>query len=102
MGRPIDTDTCALGPYRADLVETYWRWDQDPTPSSATDVRHPSPSKRAPKAWPTNSGAKYSLHHEPVPAGVATLLPDHTVRSVVYVTCSPKHADADAAPRPRA
>ncbi|WP_330478848.1 hypothetical protein OG301_29490 [Streptomyces platensis] len=32
MGRPIDTDTCALGPYRADLVETYWRWDQDPTP----------------------------------------------------------------------
>ncbi|WP_251076574.1 hypothetical protein [Streptomyces benahoarensis] len=24
-------DTCALGPYRADLVETYWRREQDPT-----------------------------------------------------------------------
>ncbi|SHN22316.1 hypothetical protein SAMN05216268_12514 [Streptomyces yunnanensis] len=23
----IGTDTCALGPYRADPVETYWRWE---------------------------------------------------------------------------
>ncbi|MFE5591188.1 hypothetical protein [Streptomyces sp. NPDC056549] len=27
----LTSKTCGLGPYRADLVETYWEWEQDPT-----------------------------------------------------------------------
>ncbi|MGW7576851.1 GNAT family N-acetyltransferase [Streptomyces sp. NPDC054765] len=88
----MGTDTCALGPYRADLVETYWRWEQDP----ALLVGY---GRQAPESLEARTegmahqlrGEKirftiYDLNSgEPVPAGVATLLPDHAVRTAEYI-----------------
>ncbi|MFJ2111254.1 MULTISPECIES: GNAT family N-acetyltransferase [unclassified Streptomyces] len=88
----IGTDTCALGPYRADLVETYWRWEQDP----ALLVGY---GRQAPESLEARiEGMAHQLRGEnirftiydltsgtPAPAGVATLLPDHSVRTAEYV-----------------
>ncbi|SCF74599.1 Protein N-acetyltransferase, RimJ/RimL family [Streptomyces sp. MnatMP-M17] len=88
----IGTDTCALGPYRADLVETYWRWEQDP----ALLVGY---GRQAPESLEARTeGMAHQLRGEnirftvydltsgnPVPSGVATLLPDHSVRTAEYV-----------------
>ncbi|MFF5564298.1 GNAT family N-acetyltransferase [Streptomyces sp. NPDC012623] len=88
----IGTDICALGPYRADLVETYWRWEQDP----ALLVGY---GRQAPESLEARAeGMAQQLRGEnirftvydlssgtPVPAGVTTLLPDHSVRTAEFV-----------------
>ena len=88
----LGTDVCALGPYRADLVETYWRWEQDP----ALLVGY---GRQAPESLEARTeGMAHQLRGEnirftiydltsghPVPAGVTTLLPDHAVRTAEYV-----------------
>lgn len=88
----IGTDTCALGPYRADLVETYWRWEQDP----AALVGY---GRQVPESLEARiEGMAHQLRGEnirftvydltascPTPVGVATLLPDHAVRTAEYV-----------------
>ncbi|MGC5364293.1 GNAT family N-acetyltransferase [Streptomyces sp. DT24] len=88
----MSTDTCALGPYRADLVETYWRWEQDP----ALLVGYGRQSPESLEA--RTDGMAHQLRGEnirftiydvscgaPAPVGVATLLPDHSVRTAEYV-----------------
>lgn len=88
----IASHTCALGPYRADLVETYWRWEQDP----ALLVGYGRQSPESLEA--RTEGMVHQLRGEnlrftvydlttgaPVPSGVATLLPDHAVRTAEYV-----------------
>ncbi|MFC8824870.1 GNAT family N-acetyltransferase [Streptomyces sp. NPDC057137] len=88
----MSDDTCALGPYRADLVETYWRWEQDP----ALLVGYGRQSPESLEA--RTEGMAHQLRGEnirftiydlssgaPTPAGVATLLPDHSVRTAEYV-----------------
>ncbi|MFD3414933.1 GNAT family N-acetyltransferase [Streptomyces cyaneofuscatus] len=88
----LGTGTCALGPYRADLVETYWRWEQDP----ALPVGY---GRQQPESLEARTeGMAHQLRGDnircavydlttgaPAPAGVATLLPDPSVRTAEYV-----------------
>ncbi|MFI2029837.1 GNAT family N-acetyltransferase [Streptomyces buecherae] len=88
----MSTDTCALGSFRADLVETYWRWEQDP----ALLVGY---GRQAPESLEARTeGIAHQLRGDnirftvydlscdaPQPVGVATLLPDHAVRTAEYV-----------------
>ncbi|MFC5915013.1 GNAT family protein [Streptomyces pulveraceus] len=86
------TGTCALGPYRPDLVETYWRWEQDP--SLLVGYGRQSPESLEART----EGMAHQLRGEnirftvydladdsPVPVGVSTLLPDHGVRTAEFV-----------------
>ncbi|MER5742455.1 GNAT family protein [Streptomyces sp. NPDC002225] len=88
----IITDSCALGPYRSDLVETYWRWEQDP----ALVVGYGRQGPESLEARTEGMGHQlrggnirftvYDLTGDsPVPVGVSTLLPDHGVRTAEFV-----------------
>ncbi|WP_443075074.1 GNAT family N-acetyltransferase [Streptomyces sp. NBC_01435] len=83
---------CALGPYRPDLVETYWRWEQDP--SLLVGYGRQSPESLEART----EGMAHQLRGEnirftvydltgdsPVPVGVSTLLPDQGVRTAEFV-----------------
>ncbi|MYR57345.1 GNAT family N-acetyltransferase [Streptomyces sp. SID625] len=88
----LRTETCGLGPYRADLVETYWRWEQD----LALLVGY---GRQAPESLEARTeGMAHQLRgdnirftvydltgSEPTPAGIATVLPDHSVRTGEFV-----------------
>ncbi|AKA06713.1 acetyltransferase [Streptomyces noursei ZPM] len=88
----LATDTCALGPYRADLVETYWRWEQDP--ALLVGYGRQSPESLEARTEGMNhqlrgENIRFTIYDrtsgKPVPAGVATLLPDHAVRTAEYI-----------------
>ncbi|MER6842807.1 GNAT family N-acetyltransferase [Streptomyces platensis] len=88
----IGTDTCALGPYRADLVETYWRWEQDPTLLVGYGRQAPESLEARTEGMAhqlRGENIRFTIYDrtsgEPVPAGIATLLPDHAVRTAEYV-----------------
>lgn len=88
----IGTDTCALGPYRADLVETYWRWEQDPTLLVGYGRQAPESLEARTEGMADQlrgENLRFTIYDrtsgEPVPAGIATLLPDHAVRTAEYV-----------------
>ncbi|MFB7763510.1 GNAT family N-acetyltransferase [Streptomyces xiamenensis] len=99
MSSPIDpilwarSETCGLGPYRTDLVETYWRWAQDPAVMVGYGRQAPeSLEARIEGMRQQQDGGNirftiYDLTADggPSPAGVATLLPDHGVRTAEYV-----------------
>lgn len=88
----LRSPTCGLGPYRADLVETYWQWEQDP----ALLVGY---GRQAPESLEARTeGMAHQLRGENIrftvydltgdqqaPAGVSTLLPDHSVRTAELV-----------------
>lgn len=88
----ITTETCALGPYRPDLVETYWRWEQD----SALLVGYGRQSPESLEARTEGMAAQLrgsnirftvydTTKDTPIPAGVTTLLPDDSVRTAEYI-----------------
>ncbi|KIF74968.1 acetyltransferase [Streptomyces sp. 150FB] len=84
--------TCGLGPYRADLVETYWRWEQDPALLVGFGQQRPeSLESRTEGITHQLRGANvrftiYDLTGEtPVPVGVTTMLPDPAVRTAEYI-----------------
>ncbi|MDT3395785.1 GNAT family protein [Streptomyces sp. B1866] len=88
----IGTDTCALGPYRADLVETYWRWEQDPALLVGYGRQQPESLESRTEGMAhqlRGDNIRFTIYDlsagEPVPAGVATLLPDESVRTAEYV-----------------
>ncbi|MFF2859030.1 GNAT family N-acetyltransferase [Streptomyces rubiginosohelvolus] len=88
----MGTDTCALGPYRADLVETYWRWEQDPALLVGYGRQQPVSLEARTEgiAHQLRGGnIRFTVYDlatgTPVPAGVATLLPDSSVRRAEYV-----------------
>ncbi|MFG2827346.1 GNAT family N-acetyltransferase [Streptomyces sp. NPDC048434] len=88
----MGTDTCALGPYRADLVETYWRWEQDPTLLVGYGRQAPESLEARTEGMAhqlRGENIRFTIYRldsgEPVPAGVATLLPDHAVRTAEYI-----------------
>ncbi|MFD3422883.1 GNAT family N-acetyltransferase [Streptomyces decoyicus] len=88
----MGTDTCALGPYRADLVETYWRWEQDPTLLVGYGRQAPESLEARTEGMThqlRGENIRFTIYHldsgEPVPVGVATLLPDHAVRTAEYI-----------------
>ncbi|MFF2375829.1 GNAT family N-acetyltransferase [Streptomyces xiamenensis] len=99
MSTPTDpilwlrNEKCGLGPYRTDLVETYWRWEQDPALMIGYGRQAPESLDARTEGMRRQQGGdniRFTLYDlttggEPTPAGVATLLPDHSVRCAEYV-----------------
>jgi RimJ/RimL family protein N-acetyltransferase len=88
----IGTESCALGAYRADLVESYWRWEQDPGLLVGYGRQQPESLEARTEGMAhqlRGGNIRFTVYDlgsgEPVPAGVTTLLPDHSVRSAEFV-----------------
>ncbi|MFJ4681551.1 GNAT family N-acetyltransferase [Kitasatospora sp. NPDC088783] len=88
----VRDDTCGLGPYRADLVGTYWRWEQDPALLVGYGRQQPEPLEARTEGIAhqlRGSNIRFTVYdltgETPVPAGVTTLLPDSAVRTAEYV-----------------
>ncbi|MFD4832657.1 GNAT family N-acetyltransferase [Streptomyces uncialis] len=88
----MTTDTCALGPYRADLVETYWRWEQDPALLVGYGRQSPESLEARTEGMAQQlqgGNLRFTVYDltsgDPVPAGVTTLLPDDAVRTAEYI-----------------
>ncbi|MCX4674878.1 GNAT family N-acetyltransferase [Streptomyces sp. NBC_01433] len=88
----ISAGTCALGPYRADLVETYWRWEQDPALLVGYGRQSPESLEARTEGMThqlRGGNIRFTIYDlssgAPAPVGVATLLPDHSVRTAEYV-----------------
>ncbi|WSX47266.1 GNAT family N-acetyltransferase [Streptomyces sp. NBC_00963] len=88
----ITTETCALGPYRPDLVETYWRWEQDPALLVGYGRQSPESLEARTEGMAAQlrgSNIRFTVYDTtkdtPIPAGVTTLLPDDSVRTAEYI-----------------
>ncbi|WP_407648697.1 GNAT family N-acetyltransferase [Actinacidiphila epipremni] len=88
----MSADACALGPYRADLVETYWRWEQDPGLLVGYGRQQPESLEARTEGMAhqlRGDNIRFTVYDlapgSPVPVGVTTLLPDHAVRTAEYV-----------------
>ncbi|UWW95014.1 GNAT family N-acetyltransferase [Streptomyces murinus] len=88
----VRDNACGLGPYRADLVETYWRWEQDPVVLVGYGRQQPESLEARTEGMAHQVRGDnirftvYDLTGEvPIPAGIATLLPDSAVRTAEYV-----------------
>lgn len=88
----IKDDTCGLGPFRPDLIETYWQWEQDP--ALLVGYGRQAPESLAARTEGMShqlrgENIRFTLYDvggaEPLPVGVATLLPDHAVRTAEYI-----------------
>lgn len=85
-------DLCGLGPYRADLVETYWRWEQDPALLVGYGRQTPESLEARTEGMAhqlRGENVRFTVYDlsgdEPVPVGVTTLLPDESVRTAEFV-----------------
>ncbi|WP_417466416.1 GNAT family N-acetyltransferase [Kitasatospora misakiensis] len=83
---------CGLGPYRGDLVETYWRWEQDPALLVGYGRQQPESLEARVEGMAAQlrgDNIRFTVYDlagdAAVPVGVATLLPDHAVRTAEYV-----------------
>ncbi|MFF2718811.1 GNAT family N-acetyltransferase [Streptomyces sp. NPDC058011] len=88
----MGTASCALGPYRSDLVETYWRWEQAPALLVGYGRQQPESLEVRTEGMAhqlRGDNIRFTVYDltigSPVPAGVATLLPDPSVRTAEYV-----------------
>ncbi|MFJ9952078.1 GNAT family N-acetyltransferase [Kitasatospora sp. NPDC091207] len=88
----VRDDTCGLGPYRADLVETYWHWEQDPALLVGYGRQQPESLEARTEGIAhqlRGDNIRFTVYDltgaQPVPAGVTTLLPDPSVRTAEYV-----------------
>ncbi|MGW2453365.1 GNAT family N-acetyltransferase [Streptomyces sp. NPDC001704] len=88
----LRTETCGLGPYRTDLVETYWRWEQDPALLVGYGRQAPESLEARTEGMAhqqRGENIRFTIYDltsdKPMPAGVATLLPDHGVRTAEFV-----------------
>ncbi|MDD9376515.1 GNAT family protein [Streptomyces sp. ZAF1911] len=88
----LTTKTCGLGPYRPDLVETYWQWEQDPTLMVGYGRQTPESLEARTEGMQhqlRGSNLRFTVYDlagaEPVPVGVTTLLPDDAVRTAEFV-----------------
>lgn len=86
------TETCGLGPYRADLIETYWRWEQDPALMIGYGRQAPESLEARTEGMAhqqRGDNVRFTIYDltsdDPTPVGVATLLPDHSVRTAEFV-----------------
>ncbi|WP_433549628.1 GNAT family N-acetyltransferase [Streptomyces sp. CA-294286] len=77
---------------RAQATETFWRWEQDPTLLVGYGRQSPESLEARTDGMAHQLRGEnirftiYDLRNEtPTPAGVATLLPDHSVRTAEYV-----------------
>nr|WP_256961679.1 GNAT family protein [Streptomyces sp. NRRL B-24572] len=85
-------DTCGLGPFRPDLIETYWKWEQDPGLLVGYGRQGPESLEARTEGMAhqlRGENIRFTVYDvsgaEPLPVGVATLLPDHQVRTAEYV-----------------
>lgn len=86
--------TVALGPYRADLAELYWRWEQDPgvlvgygrqTPESL-EARIEGLAHQLASLSETPRFTVYDTSgDEPVPVGTTVLYIDQAVRTAEFI-----------------
>lgn len=88
----IHDSVCGLGPYRADLVETYWRWEQDPALLVGYGRQQPESLEARTEGMTQQlrgDNIRFTVYElagdAAVPVGVATLLPDPAVRTAEYV-----------------
>jgi diamine N-acetyltransferase len=88
----ISSGNAALGPYRADLVETYWRWEQDPGLLVGYGRQAPVSLETRTEGMAAQlrgSNIRFTVYDttkdEPEPVGVTTLLPDDAVRTAEYI-----------------
>ncbi|MEV3948580.1 MULTISPECIES: GNAT family N-acetyltransferase [Streptomyces] len=88
----VHDDLCGLGPYRADLVERYWRWEQDPASLVGYGRQQPESLEARTEGIAhqlRGDNIRFTVYHlsdgTPVPVGVTTLLPDPSVRTAEYV-----------------
>ncbi|MZE54393.1 GNAT family N-acetyltransferase [Streptomyces sp. SID5770] len=88
----IKDDACGLGPYRSDLVDAYLRWEQDPALLVGYGRQAPESLEARTEGMARQlrgENVRFTVYDvggdEPVPVGVATLLPDHQVRTAEYV-----------------
>lgn len=88
----IKNAACGLGPFRPDLVETYWRWEQDPALLVGYGRQAPESLEARVEGMAhqlKGQNLRFTVYDlggaDPVPVGVATLLPDHQVRTAEYV-----------------
>ncbi|MEU4076628.1 GNAT family N-acetyltransferase [Streptomyces venezuelae] len=95
----ISSPTCALGPYRADLVETYWRWEQDPALMVGYGRQSPESLEARTEGIAhqlRGSNIRFTVYEvageRSVPVGVTTLLPDDAVRTAEFVIMLGKEA----------
>ncbi|ONK13223.1 GNAT family N-acetyltransferase [Streptomyces sp. MP131-18] len=88
----VKNAVCGLGPYRTDLVETYWQWEQDPGLLVGYGRQAPESLEARTEgmaAQQLGSNIRFSIydltnHEKPVLAGVSTLLPDDSVRTAEF------------------
>ncbi|MCG7523440.1 GNAT family N-acetyltransferase [Streptomyces sp. OfavH-34-F] len=92
-------ETCGLGPYRADLVETYWQWEQDPTLMIGYGRQVPESLEARTEGMRhqlQGSNIRFTVYDlggpVPVPVGVTTLLPDDAVRTAEFVVMLAREA----------
>ncbi|MFE7468384.1 GNAT family N-acetyltransferase [Streptomyces sp. NPDC057499] len=88
----LGTGTCALGPYRSDLVETYWRWEQEPSLLVGYGRQGPESLEARTEGMAhqvRGENIRFTVYDlaggSPAPVGVSTLLPDHGVRTAEFV-----------------
>ncbi|ACU40121.1 GNAT family N-acetyltransferase [Actinosynnema mirum] len=87
-------DRAGLGPFSADLVDQYWRWEQDPsvligygrqTPDSLENRRE----GYGHQARGTDDQLRFTVYdltgQDPVPVGTTAVLIDHHVRTGEFV-----------------
>ncbi|MEW1757379.1 GNAT family protein [Streptomyces cyaneofuscatus] len=88
----ISTDACGLGPYRSDLLETYWKWEQAPFSMLGHGRRVPLSLEHR-KDWldrqlKDDGQIRFTVYDlasaTPVPAGFAVLDLDHTRQTAEY------------------
>jgi diamine N-acetyltransferase len=88
----ISSENVALGPYRGDLVETYWRWEQDPGLLVGYGRQAPVSLESRTEGMAAQlrgDNLRFTVYDtakdEPEPVGVTTLLPDDAVRTAEFV-----------------
>ncbi|WP_329160682.1 GNAT family N-acetyltransferase [Streptomyces anulatus] len=88
----ISDDRCSLGPYRADLLKDYWRWEQDPLSMLGHGRRTPLTLERR-KDWldhqlKDDNQIRFTVYDlsaaTPRPAGFTVLGLDHSRQTAEY------------------
>lgn len=86
-------EKAGIGPTRADLVPTYWRWENDPAVIMGYGRQVPESIETRTEGYTHQARASmnqarftvYDLTNEPTPAGLTTLLIDHQVRTAEFL-----------------
>jgi diamine N-acetyltransferase len=82
-----------LGPTRADLVPTYWQWENDPGAILGYGRQVPESLETRTEGYTHQARGSlnqvrftvYSIENDPTPVGLTTLLVDHQVRTAEYL-----------------